>query len=76
MRQKKRRITSWVGACHALAGPSGCGGQAVLIRLNSSHHEDGSLALPQVNIIYIGNMARNLSLLTFILPTSINHIVD
>jgi hypothetical protein len=67
-----------LGGCASCASRSGsgCGGQAVLIRLNSSHHEDGSLALPQVNIIYIGKMARNLTLLTSILPTFIYHIDD
>jgi hypothetical protein len=67
-----------LGGCASCASRSGsgCGGQAVLIRLNSSHHEDRSLALPQLNIVYIGNMARTLSLLTSILPTFIHHIDD
>jgi hypothetical protein len=69
------RVLGGWASCASRSG-SGCGGQAVLIRLNSSYHEDGSLALPQVNIIYIGNIARNLSLLTSILPTLIHHIDD
>ena len=68
------RSASRMVARHGLAGPGlGWGGSA---RQPPGHHQEGSLALPHLQIIYIGNMLRQMLLLAFILPTFIYHTND